>query len=757
MGKMKGCFLIILVFTIAVLWSPALTAMAKTAEKTDQKVFTSHFDGVLFNQEMLELMKQRIEKKEEPTYTAWLDVKAAADYRMEQEPHAPKNWYVPGFYTDPEAHRAAKATVMNDANGAYELALAYQMTGEEAYAAKAASFINDWSTTVKTLDRTDDSMLSFSYHFPAMIYAADLIRDSSSWENDDQAMFEAFLREKALPMNTMGAENNWGNWGLVLFLSTAAYLGDEGLFDQGIDRWKEFIETQIDENGHLKHEVNRNGGTHGIWYSHFSLQPQTIAAEIARINGVYLYDYISPSGHSLEQAYDEVVNWVAAPETFPYYDGPVENIVHVTHIRDDAYLNFQGEYPASMGYFEILNNVYENDQAEELLHELRPLNSVHSVPHPTFTHGDLGAANSEEIARAKISIDKEELVEGETRQLHVEAYDEHGFLVDPEEYNIVFFSDNKSVAKVKNKTGMVSAKGEGEASIYAKVIRKGKGKPIESNSLKVMVYKPEITVEQESITETVHFLPHYIGGTSKGIEELEIRLGDTSSRIAVEENGNWHYRLSGVQDGDHEIELIGKNSDGKEIVSERVVVSVLVNDYLFEETFENLSEWQTVEGNWEIVEDGGNTKAKAEPSSWGWGPALAFVKEKTWDDFVIQARFSQISGSSTYGGSSGLLFRYQDEQNFYHLRLEYADGENQYLQLYKWVNGSATKLAEEKVSFQQDQWYDMRAVVDGDSITGYFNGELLIDVQDTSFSYGKIGLRGYHRSMYVDDLSVFEK
>ena len=128
-----------------------------------------------------------------------------------------------------------------------------------------------------------------------------------------------------------------------LSVSIAAYLKDEDLMDCCVERWKYFIEHQIDSDGHLPHEVNRNGGRSGIWYSHFSLMPQTIAATVLKKNGVDIFDYVSPSGRTLKQAYECLTLWVEKPETFPYWKGNVKDLHGVGYFS----------------YFEILNSLFE--------------------------------------------------------------------------------------------------------------------------------------------------------------------------------------------------------------------------------------------------------------------------------------------------------------------------------------------------------------------------------------------------------------
>jgi hypothetical protein len=339
-------------------------------EAGEQELFGSH---VIITDTRIDALRDRIENRTEPTFSAWQQVRQKADRAMEELPSPPQNWYVPGYYRDAKGHSSSKRPLMKDANNAYLLGLAYRITGEERYAAAAERNINAWATAVETLSREDDSTLSFSYHFPAMIFAADLIRDYKDFTEEEQGVFRKFVREKALPQHTMNRANNWGNWGLVLVMASAVYLRDQQLFEQSVERWKEFIETQIAEDGHLPHEGHRNEGRSGIWYSNFTLYPQTIAAEIARVNGVFLYDYQSPGGRTLRKAFERLASWAAHPETFPYYQGDSSRLHGADYVS----------------YFEILNQLWHNESAQKLLEDLRPLDGQHCLPALSFTHGDL--------------------------------------------------------------------------------------------------------------------------------------------------------------------------------------------------------------------------------------------------------------------------------------------------------------------------------------------------------------------------------
>lgn len=328
---------------------------------------------VFLSETRLDTLKRRIEQRIEPTYAAWLDLKPRAERLLDRQPHAPQHWYVPGYYRDAAGHSRAKLGLQEDANAVYELALCWRMTGDDRYARAAVRLIGGWTDTLQSTSQEDDSTLSFSYHFPPMIFGADILAPWPGFCADRQDAFRRFCRETALPLNTMDRSNNWGNWGLVLVLACARYLDDGALLDRGERRWKELLDRQIDDRGHLHHEVGRSGGMRGIWYSHFSLFPQTIAAEILRLAGRDVYDWRSPNGRTLHQAFEPLAAWTRDPKSFPYWHGDVDQLRGV------------GYY----SYFEILHVHWPNKDAAALLRDSRPMTARHGAPVLTFTHGDL--------------------------------------------------------------------------------------------------------------------------------------------------------------------------------------------------------------------------------------------------------------------------------------------------------------------------------------------------------------------------------
>jgi hypothetical protein len=341
---------------------------------------------VLLAPERLTEIRMRIASGQEPTTAAFAELKAFAEKSLQRDPQPPPdgNWKVPGFYQNPEGHRAAKENLANDAHAAFALALLYRLRDnpDERLAEKSAAFCLAW-TKVKGLSAEGDSSLAFSYHFPPMIYAADLLRGSPSWTPVHEKAFRGYMehiqreyRREKYRWNVWSWENNWGCWGALLGISAAAYLDDDIWFQEMVARTQHLVEVTIDDKGEIHKEVRRNqgSGTHGIWYSHFTLQPLTLAAEVARQRGVDLYHFTSPSGHSLRQAHERLVPWVESPATFPYLAS-----------RNPADLHLIDRY----SHWELLQTRWPSAAASKLLAAKRPMTSPHGLPFTTLLYAGL--------------------------------------------------------------------------------------------------------------------------------------------------------------------------------------------------------------------------------------------------------------------------------------------------------------------------------------------------------------------------------
>lgn len=345
---------------------------------------------VLNDAARLDTVAERVRKGIEPQASAFPRLIEEADAGLHRAPAPPETFFVPFFYNNPTAHRAARDGLQNDANTAYQLALAYRLTGDARYGAHAAAFIDAWTATVECVRTSEDSALAFSYHFAAFVLAAELLRGTDSWPAESEAAFAGFLSETALPVagSILHRTNNWGSWALELTTTGAAYLGDAAAVRAAHDRAVELVDHQIDANGHMPEEVTRNNGVgdYGIWYTHFSLLPLMLVAETLDLHGYDLHSYVNAHGTGLQDAVEQVTGWVADPASFPYYTGDVAKLANV---RTIDYLRATGVIAHSMSYFELAQNRYPSDVLAQLVAEEGPMTTIHSAPFLSLTHGGL--------------------------------------------------------------------------------------------------------------------------------------------------------------------------------------------------------------------------------------------------------------------------------------------------------------------------------------------------------------------------------
>jgi len=115
-------------------------------------------------------------------------------------------------------------------------------------------------------------------------------------------------------------------------------------------------------------------------------------------------------------------------------------------------------------------------------------------------------------------------------------------------------------------------------------------------------------------------------------------------------------------------------------------------------------------------------------------PMLVYTKE-TFDDFTLTTKFKLVEGVSEQ--MAGVVFRYQDEKNFYVMR---ASGLGNNVRFYKVVEGVRSQPIGPSVPVARRVWYELKLECRGNKITGWLNGEPVIpELMDTSFKSGRIG------------------
>lgn len=115
-------------------------------------------------------------------------------------------------------------------------------------------------------------------------------------------------------------------------------------------------------------------------------------------------------------------------------------------------------------------------------------------------------------------------------------------------------------------------------------------------------------------------------------------------------------------------------------------------------------------------------------------PMLIYYKE-TFKDFKMRTRFKIVGGALEQ--MAGIVFRYQNESNFYVVRVS-ALGHN--LRFYKVVNGLRGNLVGPSLDVSTDAWHSLAVQCQGNQITCWLDDRMVMPpLQDDTFTSGKVG------------------
>lgn len=287
-----------------------------TADRVRRMSHPSKFaqDVPLFNTGRVESLQDMIDDGlPARMQTAWNDVLAVPDDYMLQ---GPLEWTVPYYYEDPVASAAITGVISADACAAVDLALRWRVLGDTAAAARAAFILDAWSTV--TIGSGGDTGLVWSNKWTLFIQAAQLLEGSAAYTPAIKAAMEAKTDEGFGKSSAYTQTENRAMWGVVYEIAASGFLDRRTVMLRAIDRWRELFEHDITNNIPLG-EVRREGN--GLYYSNFLLNAMTQAAELARFNGEWLYDFKTSDGSTYRGLWEKIARWTAVPSEYPYWPG----------------------------------------------------------------------------------------------------------------------------------------------------------------------------------------------------------------------------------------------------------------------------------------------------------------------------------------------------------------------------------------------------------------------------------------------------
>ncbi|GAA4553132.1 alginate lyase family protein [Amycolatopsis samaneae] len=192
--------------------------------------------GVSDTRQSLDFVRQRIDAGAEPWKSAFAQLKASPLASLDRTPK-PRADVQCGSRSKPDIGCTDERT---DALAAYSDALMAYLTGNDAYAVKAAGIMDAWATTI-TKHSLSNAPLQTGWAGVSWARAGELVRATSkSWPAAKQARFATMLREVYLPTLLKGSHAN-GNWELIMTDAAAGisvFLDDRASYDTAVKTWR---------------------------------------------------------------------------------------------------------------------------------------------------------------------------------------------------------------------------------------------------------------------------------------------------------------------------------------------------------------------------------------------------------------------------------------------------------------------------------------------------------------------------------------
>jgi hypothetical protein len=168
-------------------------------------------------------------------------------------------------------------------------------------------------------------------------------------------------------------------------------------------------------------------------------------------------------------------------------------------------------------------------------------------------------------------------------------------------------------------------------------------------------------------------------------------------------------------------------------------------------------------GKWVVQADGNEqVLAQVDADRTGSRFPVAVLRDISTVDVDLSVRFKPVSGRVDQ--AAGLVWRYQDQNNYYIVRANALEGN---VVLYKVQGGKRTDLPlkgegrtyGKKTPVPSGQWSTLRVVATGPRFEVYANGDRLYEVEDSTFTRaGKVGVWTKADSVtYFDNLAVTVK
>ncbi|KAF4301150.1 hypothetical protein GTA08_BOTSDO07135 [Botryosphaeria dothidea] len=198
--------------------------------------------GMLHTAEDFERITTNVNAANEPWLTGW--------YKLTNNSHAQSDYTAAPVELlcrgSPASCDENYSRAFNDAAAAYQLAIRWKVTGDEAYGTAATNVLNAWSSTVKEISGNSDKYLASGLYGYQFANAAEILREFDGFTDDDLAAATAMLTDVFYPMNhrfliehnDAADDHYWANWDLcnmATMLSAGILSENQTMYDEAIN------------------------------------------------------------------------------------------------------------------------------------------------------------------------------------------------------------------------------------------------------------------------------------------------------------------------------------------------------------------------------------------------------------------------------------------------------------------------------------------------------------------------------------------
>jgi hypothetical protein len=210
--------------------------------------------GLLHGRDDLDRIRQKVAAGEEPWKSGFEKLRAS--------PQARSDWRLRGPFAEvargaPEKNLHSNEMVA-DVNAAYQNALMWCITGEEAHAKKAIEILDAWGSHLKRIYGRDAQLAAGLNGFP-LAGAAELIRHTyPAWPAEQIARFRTMLGNVVYPPIkdfATFANGNWDGACITTMMAIGVFCDDRTIFDRAVDYFHHGT-----GNGSLTHYIINEAG-----------------------------------------------------------------------------------------------------------------------------------------------------------------------------------------------------------------------------------------------------------------------------------------------------------------------------------------------------------------------------------------------------------------------------------------------------------------------------------------------------------------